>query len=211
MRPVWSVLSVRVLGAPCRPIAMPAPTPRSRGANALLCPLPLHVDKLRSQGILVLPTRKRRPGKMGRGSTMQAGDSGREHRGPDAATRLRLLSVQTAGGPFEFGGGLACVHTPPAARTAVAEEIARAVIGPRAAGVDGTLEIAGRYVALHSLPAPLLRPSAAATIDRSMLDDLWRDMCAQEHAEVAATHAARRLDRHRTDAAIERARERAAR
>ncbi len=140
---------------------------------------------------------------------MQAGGNRPEHRGPDAATRLRLLSLTTPGGPFEFGGGLACVHTRPDSRSAVAETIARAVIGPRPADIDGTLDIAGRFVALRSLPAPLLSPSAASTVDRSMLDELWRRARAQYRADLQAAHSARRLERHRTEAAIERAHDRA--
>src|SRR4051794_29321926 len=142
---------------------------------------------------------------------MQAGGNRPEDGRPDASTRLRLLSLSTPAGLVEFGGGLACVHARPDARHDVAGSIARAVIGPRTDDIDGTLEIAGRRVELHRLPAPLLRPSAPATIDRSILDELWRRARSQIRVEVQAAHAARRLDRHRTEAAIEHARARAQR
>ncbi len=92
---------------------------------------------------------------------------------------------------------------------AVAQAIARAVIGPRPDDVDGSLEIAGQFVALQSLPAPLLRPSAASTVDRSLLDELGRRGRAERRVVVQAAHAAQRLERHRTEAEIERVQGRA--
>jgi len=140
---------------------------------------------------------------------MQSGGSERERSRPDAATRLRLVSLETDSGRLDLGGGLACVDARADDRHLVAQMIARAVIGPRQRDIDGTIEIAGRYVALQSLPAPLLRPSAAATIDAALFDELWRTTSAQQRADLEAAHAQRRLERHRTDAAIERARGRA--
>jgi hypothetical protein len=136
---------------------------------------------------------------------MLLGGNQTDHRPPTRATRLRLLAL----GPLDIGGGLSCVHVAPEQRAAVAEAIARSVIGPRPVALEGTVEIAGRLVALGSLPAPLLRPSASATIDRAYLDTVWREACARRRGDLEAAHAARRLDRHRTDAAIERARQRA--
>jgi hypothetical protein len=119
------------------------------------------------------------------------------------------VALETESGRLDFGGGVACVDAGAAGCRLVAETIARAVIGPRHRDVDGTIEIAGRYVALQSLPAPLLRPSAPATIDHAMFDEMWRTTSAQQRADLEAAHAQRRLERHRTDAAIERARDRA--
>ncbi len=140
---------------------------------------------------------------------MQAAGKPSERESVSTATRLRLLSLGTPAGPVEFGGGLACIRTLPDMRSAIAQVIAQAVIGPRPAEVDGTLEIAGRFVALQSLPAPLLRPGAASTVDRSLLGEYGRRGRAQRRAAVQAAHAARRLERHRTEAEIERAHERA--
>ena len=128
---------------------------------------------------------------------------------PDGSTRLRLVDLATSSGTFPLGGGLACVLTPTSERSRIATEIAAAVIGPRSTDVNGTMEIAGRYVALQSLPSPLLGPSAAPTVDRALLEDVWRTACANQRAELEAEHAARRLERHRTEAALERVRQRA--
>jgi hypothetical protein len=140
---------------------------------------------------------------------MQPGGTQREQGRPDVATRLRLVTLDTPDGRLDFGGGVACVTTDPTSRPFAAESIARAVIGPRRREIDGTIEIAGRFVALQSLPAPLLRPSAPATIDDALFDEMWRATSAQQRADLEAAHAQRRLERHRTDAAIERARGRA--
>jgi hypothetical protein len=155
------------------------------------------------------PRTVRAMGKTRRGARMQAAEKQPEREGVSAATRLRLLSLSTPAGPVEFGGGLACIRTPPDTRPAIADAIARAVIGPRPADVDGTLDIAGRLVALQSLPAPLLLPGAASTVDRSLLGELGRRGRAQRRADVQAAHAARRLERHRTEAEVDRAHERA--
>jgi hypothetical protein len=146
--------------------------------------------------------------KTGRGARMQAAGKQAEQEGLGAATRLRLVSLSTPAGPVEFGGGLACIRTPPDMRTAIAEAIAQAVIGPRPVEVDGILEIGGQLVALQGLPEPLLRLDAASTVDRSLLGELGRRGRAQRRAAVQAAHAARRLERHRTEAEIERAHER---
>jgi hypothetical protein len=93
--------------------------------------------------------------------------------------------------------------------TEIATHLSNAVIGPRSADVGGTMEIAGRYVALHSLPAPLLGPSAAVVIDDLLLEQVWQSAFARRRAELESEHAARRLDRHRSEAALERVRQRA--
>ena len=131
-------------------------------------------------------------------------------RAPDESTRLRLVMLRTGRGEAEFGEGLVCVPVPPDTCTEVAHTIANSVIGPRADDVDGTIEIAGRLVSLRTLPAPLLRPSAAPTVDRLMLDDLWREICAQRRGRVESAHADRRLLNYRSAAALDAARRRAA-
>src|SRR4051794_37242334 len=139
------------------------------------------------------------------------GPAGRESERarPDGSTRLRLVDLATSSGTFPLGGGLACILTPTSERARIAGEIAAAVIGPRTTDVNGTMEIAGRYVALQSLPSPLLAPSAPRTIDRRMLEEVWYTACANQRAELEAAHAARRLERHRSEAALERVRQRA--
>ncbi len=136
---------------------------------------------------------------------MLSGGMQSENGPPTRATRLRLRSL----GPLEVDPGLSCLLVQADQRSPVAATIARSVIGPRPADMDGTVEIAGRFVSIQSLPAPLLRPSAAATVDRGYLDSVWHAACGQQRADLEAAHAARRLDRHRTEAAIERARRRA--
>src|SRR5262245_8456204 len=131
---------------------------------------------------------------------MQPGSLGSDSERPDASTRLRLVALEMAGGSFRFGGGIGCVQTGASQRAAAAEAIARAVIGPRSTGVSGSIDIAGRLVALESLPAPLLKPSAVATIDRMHLDAVWADACARQRADLDAVHAQRRLERHRAEA-----------
>ncbi len=140
---------------------------------------------------------------------MHFGGTQREHGRPDVATRLRLFTLEMPDGMLDLGGEIACIATDAPTRPFAAESIARAVIGPRRREIDGTIEIAGRFVALKSLPAPLLRPSAPALVNRAMFEEWWRVISARQRADVEAAHAQRRLDRHRTDAAIERARSRA--
>jgi hypothetical protein len=139
---------------------------------------------------------------------MHPGDSDSAYRATDRATRLRLLSLNTPIGQIDFGGALACVLTESEVRAAVASGISRAVIGPRVHDIDGALDIAGRVVALQSLPAPLLAPSEPVVIDRDATAVTWLDLCRGRRTEIESAHAARRLDRHRIDAAIDRARER---
>jgi hypothetical protein len=124
---------------------------------------------------------------------------------PDASTRLRLVDVVTSVGTFPFGGGLSCVLAGADDRAQLALDLANAMIGPRGSDVDGTVEIAGRLVALPSLPAPLLAPSAARTINRALLEQIWRSACARHRADIESEHAARRLERHRSEAALEQA------
>jgi hypothetical protein len=135
---------------------------------------------------------------------MGPADTKSEHTRLDGSTRLRVIDLATSSGTFPLGGGLACVLTPTSERTRIASEIAGAVIGPRTSDVNGTMEIAGRYVALHSLPTPLLGPRSAPTVDRALLEQVWRSSCMNHRAEIEVAHAARRLERHRSRAELER-------
>jgi len=126
----------------------------------------------------------------------------------DLSTRLRLVEVQTPGGALPLGGGFACVLASPSARSAAARWIATTVVGPRPSGADGTIEIAGRFVSARSLPSPLLPPSAPSVLGQEALRAQWRLVWAQRRDELAAAHASRRLARHRSEAAYERARAR---
>ena len=142
---------------------------------------------------------------------------GREHARMTASvprpahdTRLRLVTLRARGIEAEFGEGLSSVLVEPGACARVAQTIAGAVIGPRDVDVDGAIDIAGQLVSLRTLPAPLLRPSATPTVDRAMLDDLWREICAQRRARVEAAHSSRRLLGYRSAAALDTAQRRAA-
>ncbi|MGQ0824313.1 MAG: hypothetical protein ACT4OX_04640 [Actinomycetota bacterium] len=128
---------------------------------------------------------------------------------PDTSTRLRLVEVRTPGGDLRLDGGFAGVLAAPAARSAAARWIATAVAGPRPAGADGTIEIAGRFVSVRSLPSPLLAPSAPSVIGREVLRAQWQVAWAARRDDLAAAHSSRRLARHRAEAALERARRRA--
>ena len=132
---------------------------------------------------------------------------GRSRLAPGA--RLRLVSLRIAGSQMSFGPGLACVSVDARIRPKVALGLARAVSGPRPAGTDGIVEIAGRLVTLSSLPAPLLRASAASVVDRALLDDLWHDLCTYRRAGLERAQAERRLLRRRDAAALARTHDRA--
>ena len=132
---------------------------------------------------------------------------GRSRLAPGA--RLRLVSLRIAGSQMSFGPGLACVSVDARIRPKVALGLARAVSGPRPAGTDGIVEIAGRLVTLSSLPAPLLRASAASVVDRALLDDLWHDLCTYRRAGLERAQAERRLLRRQDAAALARTHDRA--
>jgi len=127
----------------------------------------------------------------------------------DTSTRLRLVEISTPGGHLRIGGGFACVLAPPHERRTAARWIAATVAGPRPPGGDGTIEIAGRFVAARCLPSPLLAPSAPSVVDCVVLRAQWRTVWDRRCAELDAAHAARRFERHRAEAALDRARARA--
>jgi len=123
----------------------------------------------------------------------------------DTPMRLRLVALETPAGVLDFGAGASCVITPPGAGDGIADAIARSVIGPRSPGARGAVDIGGRSVQLQSLPAPLLRPSAQATVDASLLGAIHQELLGARAAELETECAHRRLGRHRLEVRIERA------
>jgi hypothetical protein len=130
----------------------------------------------------------------------------------DSSARLRLVDVRLKAGEasLHFGGGLAGVFTATSDRSSAAHQIVATVMGPRAADTAGSVDINGRVVSVHSLPPVPLPPSAPAVLDRDDLSAQWQALCARRRGDLAATHASRRLERHRIAAALERARAREA-
>jgi hypothetical protein len=128
----------------------------------------------------------------------------------DSSARLRLVDVRLRAGEtsLHFGGGLAGVYTATSDRSAAAHQIVATVMGPRPADTAGSVDINGRVVSVHSLPPLPLPPSAPAVLDREDLSAQWQALCARRRGDLAATHATRRLERHRIAAALERARAR---
>jgi hypothetical protein len=133
-------------------------------------------------------------------------------RDTNSSARLRLVDVRLRAGEtsLHFGGGLAGVYTAPADRTSAAHQIVATVMGPRPADAAGSVDVNGRLVSVHSLPPLPLPPSAPAVLDRHDLSAQWQALCARRRGDLAATHASRRLERHRIAAALERARAREA-
>lgn len=131
-------------------------------------------------------------------------------RNTDSSARLRLVDVRLRAGEtsLHFGGGLAGVLTATSDRSSAAHQIVATVMGPRPADAGGNVDINGRVVSVHSLPPLPLPPSAPAVLDREDLSAQWQALCARRRGDLAATHASRRLERHRIAAALERARAR---
>jgi hypothetical protein len=130
-----------------------------------------------------------------------------DSRQPDAADRLRLLDIRLRpdGPTVRFVTRLAAVLTEPAARRSAARVIAGTVAGPRPESVDGSVEVGGEIVSVRTLPVPVLEPDAPILVDRSLVAAEWGAWCARRRDELAVEHASRRLERHRIDAALERA------
>jgi len=135
-----------------------------------------------------------------------------DSRNSDTTARLRLVDVRLNAGEtsLHFGGGLAGVYTATADRSAAAHQIVATVTGPRPADAAGSVDINGRVVSVHSLPPLPLPPSAPAVLDRDDLSAHWQALCARRRGDLAATHASRRLERHRIAAALDHARAREA-
>jgi hypothetical protein len=135
-----------------------------------------------------------------------------DSRNTDNSGRLRLIDVRlkTGDASMHFGGGLAGVYTTTSERSRAAHQIVATVMGPRPADASGSVDINGRIVSVHSLPLVPLPASAPAVLDRDDLNAHWQALCARRRGELAATHASRRLERHRIAAALDRARAREA-
>ena len=131
-------------------------------------------------------------------------------RNTESSARLRLVDVRLRAGEtsLHFGGGLAAVYTAASDRSSAAHQIVATVMGPRSADASGSVDINGRLVSVHSLPPLPLPPSAPAVLDRDDLSAHWQALCARRRGDLAATHASRRLERHRIAAALERAKAR---
>ena len=127
----------------------------------------------------------------------------------DRPTRLRLVDIRVGPGrELHLGGTLAGVLTEARDRTAAANWIAATVAGPRPQESDGSIDVDGQVVSVHTLPSPMLAPGVARVIDGDLLRTQWRTSCARRRDELAATHASYRLERYRIEAALERARSR---
>jgi hypothetical protein len=124
-------------------------------------------------------------------------------------TRLRLVDVRVAPGRgLHLGGQLAGILAEARDRSAAAHWISSIVVGPRPSGADGSVEVDGDLVSVHTLAEPMLSPGQPRVIDQGLLWTQWRSSCARRRDELAAAHASHRLDRYRIEAALERARNR---
>lgn len=128
-----------------------------------------------------------------------------ETRQPDTTSRLRLVDIQVHGAHLHLGGELTAVLTTRDARTRVARSIAGTVAGPRGANADAVVELAGEMVPVGNLPATLLPPGGPSVLLDDDIRAQWQAAYRVRRDQLAALHAARRLERHRLEAAIERA------
>jgi len=127
----------------------------------------------------------------------------------DRPARLRLVDLRVRPGrQLHLGGSLAGVLTETRDRSAAANWIAATVAGPRPPETDGSIDLGGEIVSVHSLPSPMLAPGLPKVIDGDLLRSLWRTSRARRRDVLAATHASYRLERYRIEAALERARAR---
>lgn len=127
----------------------------------------------------------------------------------DRPARLRLVDIRVGPGrQLQLGGTLAGVLAERHDRSDAANWIISTVAGPRPPESDGSIDVGGKFVSVHSLPAPMLAPGAPRVIDSELLRIQWRAACARRRDELAAAHASYRLERYRIEAALERARSR---
>ena len=123
----------------------------------------------------------------------------------DRPPRLRLVDIRVSPGrQLHLGGKLAGVLTESPDRSAAAHWIASTIAGPRPPESDGSIDIDGTLVSVHSLPSPMLSPGVPRVVDRELLRMQWRASCGRRRDELAATHASYRLERYRIEAALER-------
>ena len=77
----------------------------------------------------------------------------------DRPARLRLVDLRVRPGrQLHLGGSLAGVLTETRDRSAAANWIAATVAGPRPPETDGSIDLGGEIVSVHSLPSPMLAP-----------------------------------------------------
>jgi len=122
---------------------------------------------------------------------------------------MRVVDLRVSPGrEFHLGGQLAGILTESRDRHAAASWVSSTIVGPRAAESDGSVDIDGTVVSLHTLPSPMLAPGQPRVVDQGLLWTQWRSSCARRRDELAASHASHRLERYRIEAALERARDR---
>jgi len=127
----------------------------------------------------------------------------------DHRTRLRVVDLRVSPGrELHLGGRLAGILTESRDRSAAASWVSSTIVGPRAAEADGSIDVDGTVVPLHTLPSPMLAAGQPRVVDQGLLWTLWRSSCARRRDELAASHASHRLERYRIEAALERARNR---
>ena len=134
-------------------------------------------------------------------------------RDTDSSARLRLVDVRLRAGEasLHFGGGLAGVYTATSDRSSAAHQIVGNGDGPASRPMPpGRSTSTAGVVSVHSLPPLPLPPSAPAVLDRHDLERAVAGALRSPARRLAATHASRRLERHRIAAALERARAREA-
>ncbi|MGO9875024.1 MAG: hypothetical protein ACLPVY_14615 [Acidimicrobiia bacterium] len=132
-------------------------------------------------------------------------------RPPDQHSRLRVVDLRVGPGrELHLGGHLAGILADSRERSAAASWISATVAGPRPADADGSIDVDGTVVSVHTLPSPMLAPGQPRVVDQGLLWTQWRSSCARRRDELAAAHASHRLERYRIEAALERARTRPA-
>jgi hypothetical protein len=130
-------------------------------------------------------------------------------RPPEHPTRLRIVTIRVRPGrDLHLGGQLAGILADSRDRAGAAYWISSTVAGPRAGETDGSIDVDGTVVSLHTLPSPMLAPGQLRVVDQGLLWTQWRSSCARRRDELAASHASHRLERYRIEAALERARNR---
>jgi hypothetical protein len=119
----------------------------------------------------------------------------------DDATRMRLVELRSNNGflrNVRFAPRLTVV-TGFGAPERVGEWIAAALTGPRPEGVEGTVEVAGRSLALGDLPATMLPPQSSIVLGDHDLDDARRSIVEPRYRRVVQRREAAAAERARED------------